>query len=343
MIKIPVNEIILKIKEKTKLDDAVIQKKIDDKVAELSGLVSKEGAAHIVANEFGIQLFKSTETGLQKIKDIVPGIKTTSFVARVLNVFPAREFKTEKREGKVLNFLVGDETGKMRVVLWDTNQIALFEENKIKQGDILRITNCYVKEGFNGTEVHARSNSKIDINPNIPEAKTIPPAEKITGTSQKETERVKIDTISEDGFYEIRGAIVNILEKEPFFEICPDCRKKAPNGMCEQHGEVKPVKSMFLSTVFDDATNTMKVVFFGKQAEDVLGTTVEEAFKEAEAENNMLHPITSKKKELLGRELVVSGKVSKNSFSGEFEMIARSVSKPDPVAEAKIIEEELKE
>ncbi len=338
MLKIPIDEIIKKIKEKTGLDEKVIEKKIDEKVEELSGLVSKEGAAHIVANEFGIQLFKTTESGLQKIKNIVPGLKITSFVARILRIYPPKEFKTKKgNEGKVCSFLVGDDTGRMRVVFWDTNQIKLIEENKISEGDIIKITNCYVKEGLNGIEVHARSSSKIDVNPNIKEAKEIPPLEDLWQLSQ----RVQIKNITEKGVYEIRGAIVNILENNPFYEICPECRKRVNNNICEEHGEVKPKKSMFLSTIVDDGSDNMRVVFFGKQAEQILGMSAEEAYKLSQEHNNFFYPVQNKKPQILGRELIIEGRVSKNDFSGELEMIARRVVLPNPVIEAKNIIKEL--
>ena len=338
MLKIPIDEIIKKIKEKTGLDEKIIEKKIDDKVAELSGLVSRDGAAHIVANEFGIQLFKTTESGLVKIKNIVPGLKIASFVARVLKIYPPKEFKTKKgKEGKVCSFIVGDDTGRMRVVFWDVNQIKLIEENKINEGDIIKITNCYIKEGLNGIEVHSRSSSMITVNPNIKEAKEIPPLESLWQLSQ----RVQIKNISEEGVYEIRGAIVNILENNPFYDICPECRRRLNGNICEEHGEVKPKKSMFISTIVDDGSDNIRVVFFGKQAEQILGVSTDEAFKLAQEYNDLTYPIKNKKMEILGREIVIEGKVSRNTFSNELEMIGRRVIFPNPTIESKKLIKEL--
>ena len=42
-----------------------IERKIEAKQAKLSGLISKEGAAHIVANELGIKLMDSFSGKLQ--------------------------------------------------------------------------------------------------------------------------------------------------------------------------------------------------------------------------------------------------------------------------------------
>ena len=55
MFKLPLQDIINKIKEKTELSEAEINSKINQKLDQLSGLISKEGAAHIIANELGVK------------------------------------------------------------------------------------------------------------------------------------------------------------------------------------------------------------------------------------------------------------------------------------------------
>lgn len=332
MIKIPIEDIVSKIKEKTGLDGTVINKKIEDKINEMSGLVSKEGAAHIVANEFGVKLFKPTDSGRLQIKNILPGLRNVTFLGRVLNIYPIREFKTDKREGKVASMMIGDETGKVRVVLWDTNHIKLIEDGEIKEGEILKIRQGYVRESkmYEGIEVHLSGSSRIEINPEDAEAKKIPGTQAVINTA----ERTRIADISE-GMQEVRGAIVNVFETNPFFEVCPTCSKRARNAVCPDHGEVTPKQSLVLSVILDDGSGNMRVVFFGLQAAQVLGMSAEEAYKEAQSKANDTYPIEKQKMTMLGKEIVVEGRVSRNSFSNELEMIGRKISKPDYSAEAK--------
>ena len=54
--------IVLKIMETTGLPKEDINMKIVDKQAELSGLVSKEGAAYIIAKELGLDLLSQPMT-----------------------------------------------------------------------------------------------------------------------------------------------------------------------------------------------------------------------------------------------------------------------------------------
>ncbi len=73
MLKIPKDKIIEKIKEKTGLSDKEISTKIKDKLDLLSGLISEEGAAIIIANELGVKVFE--DGGKQDIKNVVGGMR----------------------------------------------------------------------------------------------------------------------------------------------------------------------------------------------------------------------------------------------------------------------------
>src|SRR4051812_740897 len=116
MIRIPLSEVKQKIKEKTGMSDVDIDKKIDEKLTQLAGLISKEGAAHIIANELGVKLFE----GGGKIKDIYPGMRQVNVNAKVSAVYEAREFKrADGTLGKVCSALIRDETGSTRLVGWN--------------------------------------------------------------------------------------------------------------------------------------------------------------------------------------------------------------------------------
>ena len=84
---------------------------------QLSGLISKEGAAHIVANELGVKIFEQASGKLQ-IKNILAGMRNVEAVGKVTRKFELREFQTENRSGKVASVVIGDETGTIRMVMW---------------------------------------------------------------------------------------------------------------------------------------------------------------------------------------------------------------------------------
>ena len=69
MYQLPYDKIIEKIKEKTGLSQEDIEAKIKQKMEDLSGLISKEGAAHIIANENSVKVFEEGSREL-KIRNI---------------------------------------------------------------------------------------------------------------------------------------------------------------------------------------------------------------------------------------------------------------------------------
>ena len=123
-----------------------INRLVEAKRAQLSGLISREGAAQLVASELGINFDKEKV----KVKEIMPGMKKVNVVGKIIQMFPVREYKKETRQGKIGSFIIADDTGNIRVVLWDTNHISLIEKGEIKEGDAVEINNAALRN----TELH---------------------------------------------------------------------------------------------------------------------------------------------------------------------------------------------
>lgn len=95
-----------------------------------------------------------------KIVDITDEIKTVNFAARIISTSEIKEFnRYDGTKGKVVNLIVGDETGKIRVTLWD-NITNLIKTGKIKVGQTVQISG-YVKKGYSGVEVHVGNNDTL--------------------------------------------------------------------------------------------------------------------------------------------------------------------------------------
>jgi replication factor A1 len=73
------------------------------------------------------------------IKDLKPGMKQVSLKARVLEVPEPRRVLTKiGSDAMVTNILIGDETGSIRLPLWNE------QVNTVSKGDSVRIENAYV-------------------------------------------------------------------------------------------------------------------------------------------------------------------------------------------------------
>ena len=324
MIKIPFNDIVAKIKEKSGISEEEINSKVDEKLKQLSGLVSKEGAAHIVANELGVKIFEDIGRRKFKIKDILPGMRSVSITGKIVRLYDVREYNKNNRHGKVVSFVMGDETGIIRVVFWDTHHIAEIENGNLKEGNILRIKNAYVRENQGFKEVHLSNQSRIFINPEGEKIEDV----KFRDLPEYFKKQVKDLNENEIGVG-VFGTIVQVFEPR-FYEVCSECgrRVKLEEGkfLCDVHGVVKEKFVPVMNAFFDDGTGSIRVVCFRDLVKELLDLEEEkiDEFRENPEKFEML------KKNILGKQLVVIGRVSKNEMFDRPEFTAQKILRFDP-------------
>jgi len=295
------------------LEKAEVERKVEAKKAKLSGLISKEGAAQIIAAELGIN-FEDQDL---KISELMAGMRKVNVVAKVVNIFPVREFNKNGREGKVANFVIADETGSTRCVLWDVNHIALIENETIKAGDVVEIKGGSTRD----SEIHLSSFSELKkSDKEMGDVKTAPAVSEVTLEEVRQGQNVKV-----------RGVIVQVFQPR-FYSVCPKCNKKVlPDGegfKCAEHGPVvTPKDRAILNFVLDDGTETMRVVMFSDQINALIP---EEDLKDADK-------AIAFRDDLMGSEIYLSGRVQRNQFFNTLEIIASDVEKVDVEALIEIL------
>ncbi|MBT7102047.1 DUF2240 family protein [archaeon] len=281
-----------------------VERKVEAKKAKLSGLISKEGAAQIIAAELGIN-FEDQDL---KIGELMAGMRKVNVVAKVINLFPVREYSKNGREGKVANFVIADDTGSTRVVLWDVNHIALIEDGTIKEGDVVEIKNGATRD----MEIHLSGFSEIKKSSTVmDEIKTGAVTNEITLVEARQGQNVRI-----------RGTVVQVFSPR-FYHVCPECNKKALQEgeayKCAEHGVITPKDKAILNFVLDDGTETMRIVMFSDQI--ALVVPEEDLKDEAKA--------LAFRDDFIGTEIYLSGNVKTNNFFNNLEIIASGVEKVD--------------
>jgi len=331
MFQIPYSDIVAKIKEKAQISEQEIELKVKKKLDQLSGLISKEGAAHIVANELGIKIFEKISGKLQ-IKDILAGMRDVETVGKVQQVFDVREFNTNGRQGKVGSFVIGDETGTIRIVCWGNQADNLAN---LRENSIVKVISGYVRDNQGRKEIHINDRSKIIINP---AGETIG---EVKETEKVGAKRKKISELSEeDKNTELLGTIVRVFEPR-FYEICPECNKRArlreDSYVCEIHGKVTPTYSYVINFFLDDGSENIRVVCFRNQAERLLNMNKEQILQY----KNDISKFEDVKNNLLGNMVKVVGRVTKNTMFDRLEFISQLVfTDPDPNEELKRLQAE---
>lgn len=329
MIRMSYEEVLERLQESSKLSKAEIEGMVEQKLKQLSGLISREGAAHIVANQLGIKLIEKTSGKLQ-IKNVLTGMRDVEIVAKVMRAFPARHFMTDGRKGQVGSLIVGDETGTIRLTLWGDQADNVV---KIKEGMIVKVKGGYVRERNNQKEIHLNNRSNLILNP---KGEKVEAVQKLTGSRKK----LKDLQEGEDNV-EVLGTIVQVFDPR-FYEVCPQCNKRPTQRdgvfVCEQHDVVTPNYAYVLNLFLDDGTENIRVVCFRNQALHLLGIddAKMQVLRETPAEFEAV------KTEMLGNIVKFVGRVTKNQMFDRLEFIARYVyANPDPKEEIELLDEEI--
>lgn len=311
MLKLSYSDIVEKIKKETGLAEEEIDLKVSQKLKKFSDLISKEGAAHIVANELNVKVIDLNKRTF-KINELVSGVRNAELLGKVVQKFDVREYTKNDRSGRVLSLILGDETGTMRVAVWDDHQIDFLEGTN--EGDILKIKNGYIKENNGFKELHLNNKSTIFINPE---------GHKVGEVLTRNNSRKKlIKDLGENDYASISGTVVQVFEPR-FYEACPECNKKVSleNGKhsCVEHGNVIEKIVPILNLFLDDGTDNIRVVAFREVVARILGIKDEEL--QALREKNF----DDFKNDLLGKQLMITGRAVKNTMFDRLELMANSV------------------
>ena len=314
MIKATYQQLIQRIVHLSGLTIGEIERRIEAKKAKLSGLISSIGAAQVVAAELGI----SFEKQRFKIIDMLIGMKKISVIGKVIETYPTRKYRRAEHEGEIGSFLLADDGSSIRVVLWDTNHIDMIRNGIIKKDIVIEIKNADVR-GTTIREIHLSSNAKIELSDkeikNVKIIKDKLPSKKIS--EFKSGEKINV-----------RAHIVQIFQPN-FFLTCPECGMKisyeGDKAVCMKHGAIAPKKRALVSLVIDDGTENIRAVGFNE--------IILKLFKLEDKEVEKLQDSSfflNKKQDLLGSEIIFSGRVRQNVMFNRNEFILNNIEEAKP-------------
>src|SRR3989344_1756571 len=296
MFGVSYQDIIKRINQETNISSEEIELKVKEKLSKMSDLVTKEGAAHIVAHELGVKIFQPV--GKLTIDKLIAGMNSVNLLCKVVKLFGVREFKTEKRQGKVANLLVGDETGIIKLVMWDTNQIKLIEDSQIKENN-----------GFK--EFHLGNRSQITINP------------------ENETLNVKEVQLQQEFF---KKQIKDLGDNDVNVSVFGTITQIFEPRFYEAHGSVQEKLVPILNFIFDDGTESIRTTAFRNQAEQI----IEKSSKELYELRQFPEKLEEIKNKIIGKQINILVKVNKNEMFGRKELNVQRILDSNVIEEMQI-------
>ena len=323
MYKIPVSEIKEKVVASGKLNSTEFDTKLKTKINELSGLISEEGAAHIISNELGISIAAKAGEKIQ-ITQLAAGMNNVSVLAKVLQKWEVREFDKGNYKGKVCSLLVADETGSTRFTLWNDQ---VDELASVSEDTVLLIKGAYVKENRGRVELHLGKGGNFEINP---AGETLGEVKR-GGSGSFTRKQIEVLDGNEEGV-ELFGTVVQVFDPR-FFNVHPETGKRMYD---DDDSGVEPAISYVMNAILDDGSSTIRCVLWKNQVNTLL--SCDEARMAGYKED--LSTFEEEKTNLLGEQLVLRGRVKHNEMFDRLEFSVQFVEKADAEKEISRVQRE---
>ncbi|MBY8981703.1 MAG: DUF2240 family protein [Candidatus Lokiarchaeota archaeon] len=259
------------------------------------------------------------EEVVKKIKFLQEKNNIVSFKGIISSIDDLRKITLRSgEEVSLLSLILSDDTDGIRVTIWKENAEKYSEILKMGQGVVLKNVLSKYSNFSKRKEISFLKSSELELKDLVIKNLKELDASRIENKKQSYTGNYTcIKDINSTGFYEIKGVIVKELNNITIYEACSKCNKKTSNCTCEEIGD--SVNRMILNMIIDDGTNTIRTVFVGKNAEELIKEkteTVSEIINTPDY-NTFLEELSKK---LIGIDLIIKGKARFSDFSNSYEL-----------------------
>lgn len=137
---------------------------VERKKEESHGLLSDEGAIRLLAQQLSVSAPASSDLKDQRISSVHAGLNDSTITGQVISVSDVHEFyRSDGTQGKVLRMRLGDASGQINGVFWDSLAGTVARE-ALAPGSRVRLLHGYTKFGRAGeVEFHLGSRANIQI------------------------------------------------------------------------------------------------------------------------------------------------------------------------------------
>ena len=273
--------------------------------------LSEEQASAMFIPE--LATLEKTLYDFKKIEDLDEDDQDIIIMGRVIELNEIREFdRDDGTTGYVRNIEIADDTGSIRLVLWQDDAKKEFE-----LGQPIKLQNPRIDlDRDNRIEAIVSRNTAI-LDPSEGELEKLPTYEEL-----KEAIFVSksIEALTEDDTNVcVTGKIIEVSTDKTLLKKCPNCKASVENTLeedvcdnCGYHFD-EPEYTLMIPTTIEDDTGEIRVTFFDNLAEELIGMKKEEVIDLLED----TYGIEDKLEDLNGLTIEIIANVSFDQYNEE--------------------------
>ena len=287
----------------------------------------------IPENEIGdLPTFEELEEAIyvtKHIDEVEEDDNNIKVIARILDIQEAREFpRQDGTKGLVGNMDVADETGPIRVTLWDDKTNVPFSI-----GDAIKIQNPRVRynSNYDALELSVGSGTNI-LAPSVKEMEFLPDIEELQNRLYVSKEIANL--LDDDVNVRVLGQFKDIYGQKMIIPKCPQCNNTLePEDIdaeeCSFCGNYidEPHYLLMLPGKLEDETGEIQVTFFNNLVEQLLDMKHDEIVELYESEGGDLGSLEGKIDNLEGITLEILADVSFNEYDEENRLRPKKIFK----------------
>ena len=249
----------------------------------------------------------------KKIEDLDEDEEDTIIIGRIIEINDIREFDRDAGDkGHVRNIEIADDTGAIRVALWDNDAL---KERQI--GDGIKLQNPRLALNMDNRLEANVSRATTILEPSESELEQLPSIDELM--AEIYTPKTIESLLEDDTNVCVTGTIKDVSTDRVLLKRCPNCNQSVEESedeyVCDNCGFTfdEPEYLLMVPTRIEDDTGDIQVTFFDKLAEELIGMKKEEII--SLMEDN--YGIEDKLEDLNGLTVEIIANVSFDEFNEE--------------------------
>ena len=249
----------------------------------------------------------------KKIEDLDEAEEDTIIIGRVIELYDMRQFDRDNGDtGYVRNIEIADDTGAVKVVLWDSDA-----KRELEMGQAIKLQNPRLTLDMDNQLQATVSSATTILDPSEKELENLPSQEELMESIfvAKPIEAL----LEDDTNVHITATIKEVFTDRILLKKCPNCHENVEESedeyICDNCGHTfdEPDYTLMIPTRVEDDTGEIPVTFFGNLAEQLIDIDKDQIISLV----NEGLGIEDKLQDLVGITIEIIANVSFNEYTEE--------------------------